>query len=207
MLETYWEIGGFGGPADAAGAGAGIEAVNGVAGAPSVDVPAVGSGAPLETVVVEACGAGVTGGTGSARSAVVSPLPLGFDASILVASDLPSTGELAPSGLLSCFAMSLWGLSSLAASPFAGSSLAESVLAASVFAESDFAESDLAESDLAESDLAASELAESGLAESLLTALGLGSSSLPGLPLLLSLSLSLSFAPDLRPSGPRSLAA
>ncbi len=169
FAKAYWEIGGVGGPAGAAGARGGIEAVIAGGGPDGVEES---SGVPPETAggtVDEPCGAGATGGTGSARSAVVSLLPVGFGASILAASDLPSPGSLSPSYL----AVSLWGLSSLAGSPFAGSSLAESVLAASV------------------------------LAASLLAASVLGRSSLPGLPRLLSLCL----APDLRPSGPRSLAA
>jgi hypothetical protein len=180
FAKAYWEIGGAGGPTGAAGARGGIEAVNaagGPDGPPDVEAPAEDSSVPPETAggtVDEPCGAGVTGGTGSARSAVVSPLPVGFSASILAASDLPSPGSLSPSYL----AVSLWDLSSLAGSPLAGSSLAESVLAASV-------------------------LAASVLAALFLAASALGSSSLPGLPRLLSLCL----APDLRPSGPRSLAA
>jgi hypothetical protein len=180
FAKTYWEIGGAGGPAGAAGAGGGTEAVTAGGGPDSalgVEAPVAGSDIPLETAagaVEEPCGAGVTGGTGSVRNAVVSPLPVGFGASNLAASDLPSPGSLS----LSYLAVSLWGLSSLAGSPFAGSSLAESVLAASVFGES-------------------------VLAASFLAASVLGSSSLPGLPRLLSLCL----AADLRPSGPRSLAA
>src|ERR1019366_10159862 len=95
---------------------------------------AAGSGVPVETAADtagEADGAGVTGGTGSALNAGVSPLPVSFGASILAASDLPS--GLVPSGLLpSSLAVSLLGLSSFTASPFEGSSLAASVLAASV---------------------------------------------------------------------------
>ena len=107
FAKTYWEIGGAGGPAGAAGAGGGTEAVTAGGGPDSalgVEAPAAGSGVPLETAagaVEEPCGAGVTGGTGSARSAVVSPLPVGFGASILAASDLPSPGSLSPSYLAS----------------------------------------------------------------------------------------------------------
>src|SRR5450432_1552050 len=177
FAKTYWEIGGAGGPAGAAGAGGGTEAVtagDGPDNALGVEAPVAGSGVPLETaagVVEEPCGAGVTGGTGSARSAVVSPLPAGFGASNRAASDLLSPGSLSPSYL----AVSLWGLSSLAGSLFAGSSLAESVLAASVFAASVLAASVLAASVLAASVLAASVLAASVLAASIL-----GRSSLPG---------------------------
>jgi len=68
---------------------------------------------PLETAADtagESDGAGVTGGTGSARSAGVSPLPLSFAASILAASDLPSPDGLVLSGLV---------LSGLLSSPLA----------------------------------------------------------------------------------------
>ena len=76
-----------------------------------VDDAAAGSGVPVETAADtagEADGAGVTGGTGSARNAGVSPLPVSFGASILAASDLPSPDCLVPSGLLpSSLAVSL----------------------------------------------------------------------------------------------------
>lgn len=74
----YREIGGSGGPAEAAGdeaadgAGAGSEAelaAAGADGAAGLAEPVTGSGVPLE--VVAAGGAGVTGGTGSGRIAGV----------------------------------------------------------------------------------------------------------------------------------------
>src|SRR6266481_2158231 len=167
LCQTYWEIGGTGGPAGATGAGCGTEAVTDGGGdaADGPDDPPGGSGVALEAAVGaagEACGAGATDETGSGRSAGVSPLPVCFGASILAASDLPSPRPFAPSGLPS-YLVSFWGLSSCTGSRFGGSSLAASALPVS----------------------------------------GLGSSSPPGLPLLLSLCL----PADLRPSGPRSLAA
>jgi len=110
FAKTYWEIGGTGGPAGTTGAGRGTEAVTagGSAGdaADGPDDPPGGSGVPLEAAVDaagEACGAGPTG---SGRSAGVSPLPVCLGASILVASDLPSPGPFAPSGLPSDLALS-----------------------------------------------------------------------------------------------------
>src|SRR6266849_5192607 len=173
-LGAYWEIGGAGGPAGATAGSGGAEAVTagGAGGAAGADGAGAGSGVPLETAADtagESDGAGVTGGTGSARSAGVSPVPVSFGGSILAASDLPSPGGLVLSGLLSSpLAVSLLGVSSLTGSPFEGSSLAASVFAVS--------------------DLAAS---------------AFGGSSPPGLPRLLSLC----FAVNLRPSGPRSLPA
>jgi len=113
FAKTYWEIGGTGGPAGTTGAGRGTEAVTagGSAGdaADGPDDPPGGSGVPLEAAVGaagEACGAGATDETGSRRSAGVSPLPVCFGTSILVASDLPSPGPFAPSGLPSDLALS-----------------------------------------------------------------------------------------------------
>ena len=104
FAKTYWEIGGTGGPAGATGAGCGTEAVTAGDGAGDAadgpDDPPVGSGVRLEAAVGaagEACGAGVTGRTGSERSAGISSLPVCFGASILAASDLPSPGAFAPS--------------------------------------------------------------------------------------------------------------
>ncbi|HTF00391.1 MAG TPA: hypothetical protein VK621_17370, partial [Bradyrhizobium sp.] len=84
FAKTYWEIGGTGGPAGATGAGCGTEAVTAGDGAGDAadgpDDPPVGSG-PLEAAegdAGEACGAGVTGGTGSDRSAGISSLPVCF---------------------------------------------------------------------------------------------------------------------------------
>ncbi len=91
--KTYREIGGAGGPAGATGGRGGAEAATagdaGSAGGGAEGPPAV-SGVPLETAaetVGEAAGAGVTGGTGSARSTGVSPLPVSFGVSILADSD------------------------------------------------------------------------------------------------------------------------
>src|ERR1700730_7842173 len=186
LQKAYFEIGGTGGPAGVTGAGVGsgggaeaVTAAGAGCGADGGGAAAAGSGDPLETAADfarEAGGAGVTGGTGSARSTGVSPLPVSLGASILfgvstlAASDFPSdlpsgfpSSSLAVSFTVS-LAVSLLGLSSLAASLFAGSSVA-----ASGFTASDFAASDLAASDLAASVL--------------------GGSSPPGLPRLLSLCL------------------
>lgn len=95
--ETYWEIGGAGGPA---GAGGGAEAVT--AGDGSEDNGAAGttgvSGEPLEAATGGAETAGVTSGTGSARGVDVS-LPLSFGISVRAASDLAPSGGLFASGL------------------------------------------------------------------------------------------------------------
>jgi len=89
------------------------------------------AGVPPETVT-ETGGAGVTGGTGSSRSAGNWLPPVSFGASILAESALPSPDGFEPSGLASStLAVSLLGVSSFVASPFAGSSLPASVLTAS----------------------------------------------------------------------------
>ena len=106
VLKSYWEIGGTGGPGAATGTGRGAEAVIADGGGSEVAGTdgrgaATGSGAPLVTAADEAagaCGAGVTGGTGSGRTEG-APLPLSFDPSIFAASDLPSPAGLVPSGL------------------------------------------------------------------------------------------------------------
>jgi uncharacterized protein YjbI with pentapeptide repeats len=134
----------------------------------------------------------VTGGTGSIRSADVSP-PVSLADSGLVDSDLVD--------------------SDLVDSDLVDSDLEGSVLDDSVLADSDLADSDLADSDLpSPPDLSPSGLLGSPLADSLfgispipgvsLTVSALGSSS-PGFPRRLSLCL----ADNLRPSGPRSGAA
>src|SRR5260370_18753437 len=101
-------MGGRGGPAGATG-GSGVgEAVTagGVGGAAAGigeaaaagDGLAAGSGV-LVPVAVAAGGAGVTGGTGSGRSAEGSPPTLSLGASTLAVSDLASPAGLAASGL------------------------------------------------------------------------------------------------------------
>jgi hypothetical protein len=80
--KAYWEIGGAGGPAGATGGG-GAEAAVTDAGDEETAGAAAGSEPPLtEAVGIVAGGAGVTGGTGSDRSAEVSP-PLSLAGSTL----------------------------------------------------------------------------------------------------------------------------
>jgi hypothetical protein len=126
-LEPYLEIGGAGGPAGGTGGsdgGGGVEIVSTGAGA-AYDIAAE---SPPEAAAADTDGdepvggAGVTGGTGSARSADVSP-PLSLAGSALADSDLAS-----PSGLAgSLLAASLFGMS-----PVPGASLAVSALGSSL---------------------------------------------------------------------------
>ena len=103
--SRYCEIGGAGGPAAAAGAGGGAEAVTARRRVTAARTAAGGgrlrrsAGRSRGDRGEAAGGAGVTGGTGSARSTGVSPLPVSFGASILADSDLPSPDGLVPSGL------------------------------------------------------------------------------------------------------------
>ena len=75
--QIYWEIGGAGGPAGATGGNGGVEAVMAGAGTGGGAGTGDDSDVPLETAADIDGGAGVTGGTGSDRSAGVSPLSLG----------------------------------------------------------------------------------------------------------------------------------
>jgi hypothetical protein len=132
------EIGGAGGPAGGTGGsdgGGGVVIVSTGAGA-AYDIAAE---SPLEPAAADTegegddpvGGAGVTGGTGSARSADVSPLSLAGSVladSDLADSDLPSPPGLSPSGLAgSLLAASLFGMS-----PVPGASLAVSALGSSL---------------------------------------------------------------------------
>jgi hypothetical protein len=144
-LEPHLEIGGAGGPAGGTGGsdgGGGVEIVSAGAGA-AYDIAAE---SPLEPAAADTegegegnepvDGAGVTGGTGSTRSADVS-LPVSLAGSVLAGSvlpgsvladsDLPSPPTLSLSGLLgSLLADSLFGIS-----PVPGASLAVSALGSS----------------------------------------------------------------------------
>jgi large subunit ribosomal protein L9 len=97
--KIYWEIGGAGGPAGATGGGGAEAAVTDAGGEETA-----GAAADSEPPLIEAAGgAGVTGGTGSDRSAEVSP-PLSLAGSTLADWDEVSPAGLASSGLASSLA-------------------------------------------------------------------------------------------------------
>ena len=132
-------MGGTGGPAGTTGGeGGGTDAVTaGGAAAAGADGLPAGSDVPL-AVIAEAGGAGVTGGTGSARSGVGSLPAFSFGASTLAVSDLAASGLASPAGFAaSDFSASV--LTSVLASTLAD--LDESSLAVSLAASSDFGSS------------------------------------------------------------------
>ena len=81
VTRIYWEIGGAGGPAGGTGGNGGPEAVTARGRAGNITSGgagvADGSDVLLEMAADIAGGAGVTGGTGSDRSAGVSPFSFG----------------------------------------------------------------------------------------------------------------------------------